>query len=144
MAEQKRLGYRQLAVIDDLFTGELDQQQILRKHRIKPQTFDKWLDDEGFLVELDKRAQWLCRQGEFIIVRNKSLAAFRLVGLTNSESQETARKACLDVINLANPASRAGGGSGEESPRRAEHTDALSSETAGKLLAVLAEEKAAD
>jgi hypothetical protein len=65
-------------------------------------------------------------------------AAAKLVQLTASEKEETARKACLDIISLPNPY-RA---KVEEYERQLrERVSELSDEQASKILTALAKEK---
>jgi hypothetical protein len=142
MGELKKLSKRQSAVLDDMLAGELDEQAILEKHRVRQKTFNQWLDEDAFMAELNRRLQWLNLQSELIITRYKTLAAAKLVQLTDSENPETARKACLDIINLPkradNPPKQPSDEPKESSPP--EHHE-LSPETCSQLLAVLAEEK---
>jgi hypothetical protein len=94
-----KLTARQLAVIDDLFAGELNEQQVFEKRRINKRVYDKWLTEENFAGEFDRRVKSAHRQSELIIARFATVAAAKLVQLTESTNPETARKACLDVIN---------------------------------------------
>lgn len=139
MAKSKQLSKKQLCVINDLFAGELDEQTVLDKHSISKNLYNKWVADESFAEEFNRRIDWLNRQGELIIARYAPLAAAKLVQLTDSKNQETARKACLDIISLPKPAAKKDTPSAE--PQRTEPTSSkpLSSDTASKLLAVLAE-----
>jgi len=120
-------------VIEELLSGEPDTRQILDRYKVSTKTFHKWLRDEVFIAELDRRIDWLRRQSELLLARYKSLAAAKLVQLTESESGETARKACLDIISF--PA-----GTHEQSETSAEpqQQEQLSDETAGRILAALA------
>jgi cell envelope opacity-associated protein A len=94
-----KLTARQLSVIDDLFAGELEEQQVFEKHKIDRRTYDKWLAEENFASEFDRRIKSAHRHGELIIARFANVAAVKLVALTESANPETARKACLDVIS---------------------------------------------
>jgi hypothetical protein len=143
MAEHKRLSKRQFAVIEDLFRGELDESAVLRKHKVSRITYNKWLADEFFKRQFDERVESAYRQSELIIARYAPLAAAKLVQLTESESQETARKVCLDIISLRRPAERlavAGSAMDKDSEPQSIETQ-LSPETAGKILSALAEQK---
>lgn len=140
MARKKRLSKKQLAVIKDLLGGELDEQAVLDKHKVSRNVYNRWLTDENFCAEFDRRIDSARRQGELIIAKYASLAAAKLVQLTESESQETARKACLDIISLPQAAAKKPQGASE--PEQAgEQQPPLSDETVSRLLAVLAEEK---
>jgi hypothetical protein len=137
MPDVKPLTKKQRDVIDDLFAAEFDEQQIFEKHRINKRVYDKWLAEDNFTDEFDRRVKSAHRRGELIIARFANVAAAKLVELTNSESQETSRKACLDVINYLrqkvepNP---------EEQPE-ADNLPDLPPELASRLLAALAESK---
>ena len=132
-----KLTARQLAVIEDLFAGELDEQQVFEKHRINKRVYDKWLTEENFAGEFDRRIKSAHRQGELIIARFANVAAVKLVALTESANPETARKACLDVINYLRQKAQA---DSDEQPE-AEKLPDLPPETASRLLAALAQGK---
>ena len=138
MPDVKQLTKKQRDVIDDLFSGELDEQQIFEKHRINKRVYDKWLAEDNFADEFDRRIKSAHRRGELIIARFANVAAAKLVQLTESENQETSRKACLDVINyLRQKAEPSPDGQPE-----AEKLPDLPPEVASGLLAALAQSKA--
>jgi len=149
MGKRKNLTKKQLAVIEDLFAGELDEQAILDKHKVSRNVYHKWLADERFAEQFAERIRQLYRQSQLILARCAPLAAAKLVGLTESEKEETARKACLDILSL--PA--AAGKNAVISTENAACTDParqqsspfeagqLSPQTASRLLAALAEQK---
>jgi len=141
MAKRKQLSKRQLAVMEDLFGGELDEQAVLDKNKVSRNVYNKWLADGAFVDEFDRRVASARRQGEFIIARYAPLAAAKLVQLTESKSQETARKACLDIISLPQAAAKRRQAPDEGEWAGEQEEQQLSDETASKLLAVLAEEK---
>jgi hypothetical protein len=134
MPDVKQLTKKQLSVIDDLFAGELEEQQVFEKHRINKRLYDKWLTEENFAGEFDRRIKSAHRHGELIIARFANVAAAKLVQLTESENQETSRKACLDVINYLRQKAEPGS---EEQPE-AEQPPDLPPELASRLLAALA------
>ena len=115
--------------------GELDEQAILDKHKIKRNTFNRWLADENFEAELVRRIKTARLMSDVLIAKYSVVAAAKLVGLTESEKEETARKACLDIISLPNSKLP------EQPDSEETETVTLSDETASKILAVLAEEK---
>ncbi len=135
-----KLTARQRAVIEDLFAGELDEQKILEKHKISRRLYDKWLTDVNFTQEFDRRLKLASRQSQLIIARYAAIAAAKLVQLTESQNSETARKACLDVINYLRPS--APGEPIDESPATSDEPD-LPPELASRLLAALAENQLA-
>jgi hypothetical protein len=141
-----RLSKKQVAVIEDLFAGELDEAAVLDKHKISRNRYNKWLADECFVEAFAERIARAYRQSQLIIARYAPLAAAKLVQLTGSDSAETARKACLDIIS--NPAINCGAKYASMVPVEARVTSEepratsgwLSAETASRLLAALAEE----
>jgi hypothetical protein len=141
MPDNLNVTRRQSAVLQDMLDGELDEREILEKHRVSQKTFNRWLSGDAFMAELNRRLQWLNLQSEVVITRYKTLAAARLVHLTESENQETARKACLDIINLPNrsdiPPKQP---NNEPKVTQQPEYDELSPETCSRLLAALAEE----
>jgi len=151
MSNTGQLSKRQIAVLDDLFGGQLDEQAALDKHKVTRRLYNKWHGCESFMAEYSRRIAALGRQSELIIARYASVAAANLVQLTDSENPETARKACLDIISLT-PRPPAGDGLAAKKAQqtaRAESIDAdskmqpepLPPQIAAKLLAVLAEEE---
>jgi hypothetical protein len=137
--QDKRLSKKQLAVIDDMFSGELDEQVIPDRHGISRFILNKWLTDEDFQAEFSRRIAGCHRQSQFIIARYGPLAAAKLVELTESDKEETRRKACLDIISL--PKLTKKNSSVKEQTEQEELTNQLPAQTAAKLLAMLAEEK---
>jgi len=136
MLNEKGLTKKQRAVIDDLFAGELDEQQILKKHKVNRRLYDKWLADENFVGEFERRLQSAHWQSKLIIARYATLAAAKLVQLTESANHETARKACLDIINYLRTVQNQ-----PDSTSPEDNSDApaeLPPELASRLLAALA------
>ena len=136
MAKSKHLTKRQLTVIEELFSDELTEQQVLNKYRVSRTLFNKWLSDETFTEHFDKCIVAAYRQSTAYLARYAELAASKLVQLTNSKSSETARKACLDIISMLNDSNEKQKFQIQES-KTPEQT--LSTETAGRILAALAE-----
>jgi hypothetical protein len=137
MRKTKKLTKKQLGVIADLFAGELDEQHVLDKYDVSRDTFEKWLNDERFIGRLNERIAHSFWQSRLFIARYAPLAAARLVGLTASETQETARKACLDIIST-DPQGIAGT---PVVPVKTPSHNELSPETTSRILAALAEER---
>lgn len=96
----KKPNKRQLAVLDDLFSSDLSAEQVLEKHRVSQNLYSRWQSDDSYIAELDRRIELLGRNSRLLIAKYSSLAAAKLIALTDSANQETARKACLDIISL--------------------------------------------
>ena len=141
--EKRRLNKRQLAVVDDLFDGKMDEAEILEKHDLRTSAYRKWLANDNFIAELTRRTEAARRQSEMIIARCAPAAAAELVALTECEKEETRRKACLDVITAAGGnqplAIAAGTGSAEDNIEKTAAPLNLTPKLAGKILAVMAE-----
>ncbi len=137
--KQQRLNKRQLAVIDDLFAGEMEELQVLEKHKVSRQLYRKWLADEVFAGELSFRVESARRAGELIIARYTPMAAAKLVSLTESDKVETVRKACLDIMSAVQAKANPADADSTRSANQQHTNDDLPPELAGKLLEVLAE-----
>jgi hypothetical protein len=144
----RNLSKKQLAVIEDIFAGELTEQAILNKHKVSRNVYNKWLADECFRQRFDERVASAYRQSELIRARYAPLAAAKLVELMGSDKPETVRKACLDVIsfraqqaNLSKNDSHAGTLDQSASNVTEPNLPQLSNETASKILSILANEQ---
>lgn len=135
MPKAKNLTRRQHAVIEDLFAAKMDEQKVLEKHHVSGALYSRWLADERFVEQFDRRLDQAYRSGRLTLARNASNAADKLVALTECEKEETARKACLDIITLNSPAARTAGAA--EHPTETSASE-LPPETAARLLAALA------
>ncbi|MHC4638895.1 MAG: hypothetical protein ACYTBV_15575 [Planctomycetota bacterium] len=136
MTDKRKLTKKQFEVINDLFQGRLEEHAVLEKHKIKRKTFNNWLCDETFKQEFDRRIEWLSRRSKAIIAKYSSLAAAKLIQLTESKSQETARKACMDIISLQLTKKQ---NIEDEQKTEDQNKTQLSPDTAEKILAALAD-----
>lgn len=139
MAKRRQLSKRQLAMIDDLFGSELDEQAVLEKYKVSRNVYNKWLADEEFQAEFTRRISGAHLASEALIAKYSLVAAAKLVQLTDSESQETARKACLDIISLPKVAAKKAEQMSKEQKSDEGQGEQLSVETASRILAALAE-----
>lgn len=149
MAKEKKLSKKQLAVLDALFSSELDEQAVLAQYKVKRSEYYRWLTDELFAEQFDRRIAAAYRQSAVLLARYATLAAAKLVQLTESSSPETCRKACLDIITYHGLQARekpktcnsAGRLTAEQQATSDEPAaGGLSPETATKILEVLAQE----
>lgn len=135
MPEPKRLTRRQLAVIDDLFASEMQERDVLDKHDVSTALYDRWLADRRFCEHFERRVARAYRQARLTLARHAPKAAKTLIDLTTCDKEETARKACLDIVA---PPSASGA---PETPRKDTGPDPIAElppETATRLLAALA------
>ncbi len=145
MPKTKQLTKRQLAVIEELFAGQLEEQAILDKYKLSRKLYDKWWNDDGFSEQFEKRIADAYRQSTVMIARYAHVAAAKLIQLTDSEKPEVARKACLDIISMPIlTANKKAQPSDEPQSPDTQFPFSFTAETAGKLLAVLAQEKVND
>jgi transposase-like protein len=147
-----KLSRRQQQVITDLFESDLDEARVLARHGVSANLFRRWLAQPQFRRQLAGRIESARRQSEIIIARFAPVAAARLVELAASGKDETARRACLDIISLPSAGSQTGftpdksslaqpDKTGPDTPDAPGGTAKLSPETASRLLAALAEEQ---
>ena len=140
MSKIKQLTKKQLAVIEDLFNGQVSESEILKRNNISRFLFHKWLADENFIREFDNRIIVERMRNNANITRNVSNAIKHLKEMSEKMEGETARKACLDIIALEKEiVSTRQPVQTEDKPLENEHS--LSDEAAGRILAALAEEK---
>ncbi len=139
MARRKKLSKKQLAVIDDLFGDELDEQAVLEKHKVNRNIYNRWLADELFVSEFDSRVMSAHRQSAVLIAKYAPLAAAKLVQLTESEKEETARKACMDIISLPALLDKRMVQPGELQTTETQLPQQLTEQAASRLLAALAQ-----
>lgn len=136
--KQKKLTKRQLAVIEGLFQGESKgEQAVLDAHRVPRTLFEKWLGEERFTSEFERRIERAYRESRTRLAASTRAAAERLVELTKA-STETARKACLDIINHRPPAAHKTASQAPTAPETPTPAPDLSPEAASRLLAGLA------
>ena len=141
MAKRKYLSQRQLTVLDDLFNSDLDEQAVLDKHKVRRSTYDRWLEDKLFAERFQQYVNGLKRRSELLMAKYSCLAAVKLVQLTESKNQETARKACLDIISPPALAAKKTEQPTEPQSSPDKQAEQLPPQTASRLLAVLAEVK---
>jgi hypothetical protein len=136
MSKVKHLWSRQLGVLNDLFTGQIEEEEVLKKWRVARQTYVRWHTMANFTAEYKRRLKQAKLEGERILARYSSTAASKLVELTQSEKEEIARKASLDVIHYFRRKPK-GRSAGKKEPE-AEKLPDLPPEKASRLLAALA------
>lgn len=142
MPKKKQLSKRQLAVIAELFSGELDEQAVLDKYKVSRSLFNIWQSDDNFVEQFESRIAAAYRQSTALMARYAPLAAAKLIELTESEKPETARKACLDIISMPMlQADKKTQVLPEPKPADMQQPLPFSERTAGRLLAILAKEK---
>jgi hypothetical protein len=125
-------------VIDDLFYRGFKESQVNAKYGLTPGTLRKWLLDDSFKQELRSRMHVAWSEARVKLARFAPEAAGKLIELTECEKEETARKACLDVIAML---PRDCGDQDEGDSESLSLPPQLSEETALRIFDILAEEK---
>lgn len=91
-----------------------------------------WFATPAFLEELARRIEFITKRADMLISQHRLTAVEKLVTLTSCEKEETARKACLDIIELTTE---------KNTQQQTEPTPQLSPELAAKLLSIIADSK---
>lgn len=120
------------AFLEDILTNRLSVETAMAKNSVSGELLKRWFSSPVFLQTLAKDTELAAKRADILISQNRITAAEKLVSLTNCDKEETARKACLDIIELTGK------------PENAEDkntTPVFSPETAEKLLKILANEK---
>lgn len=89
---------KQRAVLNDIFIDGLSESAAIEKNAIDAATYRRWLSDSAYLDEIQFHIESAQREGKLLIARHCAFAAAKLVQLAGSDKEETARKACLDII----------------------------------------------
>ena len=130
-----KLTKRQLNFIDELFKSGGDEAAVCLSNNISAAVYRRWLNQKAFTDELVFRGESAKRASRILLTQYLTVAAAKLVALTGSDKEETARRACLDILSLNNDEVAAD----EEMPAEAA-LPKISPQTASKLLKVLAED----
>ena len=88
-------------VAEALYTQRATPEEIRSRFRIGARTLARWQAEPDFqavLKEIEARQR---RRARWLFVTFAEIAAARLVKLTEADNLETARKACLDVLEKA-------------------------------------------
>jgi transposase-like protein len=134
-----QLSEKKLSLIEALSSCDKSESEILAEHNISRETFYKWLGEANFIQAFDSRINQLRMQTAVLIAGYACSAVKKLIELTESEKQETARKACLDILNLQADNYITRKENNTEPPPKLSHLEHLPKEKVSKLLEVLAE-----
>lgn len=135
MSEPKRLTRRQRAVIEDLFAGEMTESEVLATYNVSAALYDRWLTDARFCECFERRVARAYREARLTLARHAPKAAKTLIDLTKCQKEETARRACLDIVAPPTTSDSPVRTPGQTEPDLAAE---LPPETATRLLAALA------
>jgi hypothetical protein len=138
----RKLSKRQREVLDSLFGGSETVEQVLERHEVSAELFADWQGQKDFAEQVEARILRLGLESRLLIARYAAVAAARLVSLTESGNQETARKACLDIIDRIQKTEHTIQNEETlvEQEEQSPGVDAITPDVAQKLLSVLAGE----
>lgn len=126
----------QKKVMDELFKGEKDEREVLVDNNISFRVYNCWIKEALWIEEYNCRIEEAERRARLIIANYKPYAATKLVALADCEKEQTARQACLDIINMPRVVNEAIPGATEPKAAGVSITD----EMAKKLIEVLAQD----
>jgi hypothetical protein len=99
---RKDLSEKKWAVLQDLFYSELDESAVLNKHNVSRTTYERWLRQKLFSRQFQQYTASLARRTALAVAKAETEVAVRLVELTRCQKEESARKACQQVLAIAN------------------------------------------
>ena len=134
---EDKLNGKQFAVIEDLVGGEMAETAVLAAHRVSQNDYLQWLKQTDFAALLQFRLDTMRRSAILLIATYAPKAAERLLDLTTNEKPEVARRACLDILTMPQTLADAG----NEAPDKATTEPPIDTQTAAKVLAVIAKAK---
>jgi hypothetical protein len=138
LTRTKYITKKQKGVLEDLFSGRGNEQEILEKWKVKRRTYCRWHEQPLFAAEFKRLLKVAQSECELVLARYAADVASKLVSLTAAEKDETARKACMDVI--ANHNRKIKHKSENETKPVEEPLPEIPPEMASRLLAALAGE----
>jgi len=100
--KRKDLSEKKWAVLEDLFYSELDENAVLKKHNVSRTTYERWLRQKLFSRQFQEYTASLARRSALAVAKAETEVAVRLVELTRCQKEESARKACQQVLAIAN------------------------------------------
>jgi len=100
--KRKDLSEKKWAVLQDLFYSELDEIAVLKKHNVSRTTYERWLRQKLFSRQFRQYSASLARRTALAVAKAETEVAVRLVEITRCQKEESARKACQQVLAIAN------------------------------------------
>jgi hypothetical protein len=100
--KRKDLSPKKWAVLEDLFYSALDENAVLKKHNVSRTTYERWLRQKLFSRQFQEYTASLARRTALAVAKAETEVAVRLVELTRCQKEESARKACQQVLAVAN------------------------------------------
>jgi hypothetical protein len=123
---------KQKNFLNDILEKRLPVERAMELSDIRGEVLCRWFSTPAFIGELARRIEIITKRADMVISQNRLTAAEKLVKLTSCDKEETARKACLDILELT---------AANKTQLSEDNGQAISGETAAKLLEILANEK---
>jgi DNA-directed RNA polymerase subunit N (RpoN/RPB10) len=95
----KSLTKMQEEFLSRIFDGE-GEENVLESLGISKSLYRRWLASEKYQQKLQQKIEDCQRQAQIMISGYKTVAAVKLIGLVNCDKEQTARQACLDVLQM--------------------------------------------
>jgi hypothetical protein len=89
----------QETVISRIFAGE-GEDEILKSLKIPQAVYRRWLKSEKYQKMLEQKIEDCQRQAKIMIASYQLVAAAKLVNLMQCDKEQTARQACLDILQM--------------------------------------------
>src|SRR4030042_3128582 len=96
---EQKLTKMQKNVLSELFNGKIES-EILESTKISPGLYRNWLRSDVWKKAFAERMEACQRQAQLMLSNFLVTATIKLIGLTESNNEETARKACLDILEM--------------------------------------------
>jgi hypothetical protein len=142
MRKNTCLTKKQFDVIEDLLTSGMRESEILEKHKVSSALYNKWINDENFICQLENRVTVAYKRNAARIAENVSKAVDVLTKKIDKADVDVVKKVCLDLASLQKQVLANQPPVHQKTILPENQTDTtLSDEAAGKILAALAEEK---
>ena len=95
-----KLNKKQRDFLDEILNNRSSVELASDKLNISSDCLCKWFASPEFTEELARRLELIIKRADMLISQNRLTAAEKLINLTSCEKEETARKACLDILEL--------------------------------------------
>ena len=133
------LSKKQRGVLIDLFSGKFTIQEVLDRRKVTRRTYFRWHAQQYFAAEFKRLLNLARSEHQLVFARYASDIATKLVSLATADKEETARRACMDVIANHLRKAKSTDDAKDKSPN--EQLPEIPPDVASRLLAALASEK---
>ena len=116
--------------ITELFDPALSFEEVIENNQLSIKALDKQLKNQSCREEMQSRIETVNLLSKAVLAKAGLTAAEKLAGLACCDKEETARKACIDIMQLRKELAQS---------RQEACAPSLSEEKKAKLLEILAE-----